>query len=63
MDRCRLTAEGAVRAYERDITPLRHRVSAVADCFVEAGLDIDRPYLAPGSTDDYRLDLANGPTG
>jgi len=57
MDRCRLLAEGAVRAHERGAKSLRQRVSAVADCFVEAELDPDRPYLAPGSTDDYQLDI------
>ncbi len=60
MDRCRLIAEGAVRAHEHTTTSLRHRLSAVADCFIEAGLDIDRPYLAPGSTDDYEFDIEIG---
>ena len=60
MDRCRLIAEGAVRAHEHTTTSLRHRLSAVTDCFIEAGLDIDRPYLAPGSTDDYEFDIEIG---
>jgi hypothetical protein len=62
MDRCRLIAKGAVRAHEHTARSLHDRVSAVADCFVEAGLDFDRPYLAPGSTDDYELGLRTAAT-
>ena len=62
MDRCRLVAEGAVRAHTRGAKSLHQRVSAVAGCFAEAELDLDRPYLAAGSTDDYELDIGITPT-
>jgi hypothetical protein len=53
--RCRLLAEGVVAAYERGATALPARLEAVARCFSERGLDLDRPYLAPGSSDVYEL--------
>jgi hypothetical protein len=53
--RCRLVAEGALEAHERNATALRARVDAVAARFAARGLDIDAPYLAPGSGDVYAL--------
>jgi class II lanthipeptide synthase len=53
--RCRLLAEGVVAAYERRAMELPARLEAVARCFTERGLDLDRPYLAPGSSEVYGL--------
>jgi hypothetical protein len=53
--RCRLVAEGIVAAYESGVRRLSDRVDAVARCFAHKGLDIDSPYLAPGSTDRYDI--------
>lgn len=48
--RCRLVAEGIVAAHEADAHGLQDRVDAVAGRFARHGLDLDAPYLAPGSS-------------
>jgi hypothetical protein len=53
--RCRLVAEGIVASHERGEGRLSDRVDAVARRFAYHGLDIDAPYLAPGSTERYDL--------
>jgi hypothetical protein len=53
--RCRLLAEGVIAAYERRATELPARLEAVGRRFSERGLDLDRPYLAPGSAEVYEL--------
>jgi hypothetical protein len=53
--RCRLVAEGIVAAHERRERGLADRVAAVARVFADHGLDLDAPYLAPGSTATYAL--------
>jgi hypothetical protein len=53
--RCRLLAEGIVVAHENGCTRLDDRVDAVARRFTEVGLDIEAPYLAPGSAHRYAL--------
>jgi HopA1 effector protein family len=55
MSRCRLVAEGLVDAHESGARRLEDRVGAVARRFAERGLDVDVPYLAPGSQDRYEL--------
>jgi hypothetical protein len=52
--RCRLTAEGIVRAWRRDgsqDTP--GRLAAVAASFAAAHLDLQRPWLGPGAADPF----------
>jgi len=53
--RCRLVAEGLVDAHESGARRLEDRIAAVARRFADRGLDIDIPYLAPGSQDRYEL--------
>jgi type III HopA1-like effector protein len=53
--RCRLLAEGIVVAHERGVTRLPDRLDEVARRFAEHGLDIDAPYLSPGSAERYAL--------
>jgi hypothetical protein len=53
--RCRLLAEAIAVAYEHGAHRLPDRLEAVADRFAEVGLDIDSPYLAPGSAGRYEL--------
>ena len=53
--RCRLLAEGIVAARERGVTRLQDRLDEVARRFAEHGLDVDAPYLAPGSAERYAL--------
>jgi class II lanthipeptide synthase len=54
-NRCRLVAEGILAAHERGERALTERVDAVTRRFTEEGLDIDAPYLAPGSNGTYGL--------
>lgn len=51
--RCRLVAVGVVAAHERDERRLSDRLDAVARRFADQGLDIDVPYLVPGSSQLY----------
>jgi len=53
--RCRLLAEAIVAAHEHGITGLAGRLEMVARHFAERGLDVDAPYLAPGSAERYAL--------
>jgi hypothetical protein len=53
--RCRLVAEGIVAAHEQGARRLPDRLGAVARVFAKHGIDIDVPYLAPGSAGRYEL--------
>ena len=59
--RCRLLAEGMVRAYEGGETSPEARLDVVINRFGEAGIDLEHPYLNPGSRDDYHSQLRQGP--
>lgn len=51
--RCRLLAEAIVGAHEDGARAIRERLDVVARHFADAGLDLDRPYLADPAHDDY----------
>lgn len=51
--RCRLLADGIVRGWERGALTVDERLAIVVERFAEAGIDAERPYLNPGSVDDY----------
>ena len=53
MHRCRLFAEGIVRAYEEKRRSPTARLGSVIDSFAAAGINCDEPFLNPGSTDTY----------
>jgi hypothetical protein len=53
--RCRLVAEGIVAATQNAEGRLSDRLDAVARRFADCGLDIDSPYLGPGSSRGYAL--------
>jgi hypothetical protein len=53
MHRCRLVAEGMVRAHEQGKSSVDERLGTVADRFAEVGIDPGKPYLNPSSSDDY----------
>lgn len=53
LHRCRLVAEGLLRAFEQRRTQLRDRLEAVTERLSSAGIDSCRPYLSPGSADVY----------
>ena len=54
--RCRLLADGIIRAHERGVTSLAERVAIVGERFDEARIRLDKPYLNPDSDDDETLD-------
>ncbi len=53
--RCRLVADGIIRAYEQGKKLLDERFQAVAERFAEEGVDLEKPFLNPGSSDDYHF--------
>lgn len=53
LHRCRLVADGLIRAYERGWRSPTGRLSAVEERFGEAGISLAAPYLNPGSADTY----------
>lgn len=55
MHRCGLVAEGIIRAHEDGRRSLEDRVESVVEVFAEADVDIDAPYLTPGSVDVYTI--------
>ncbi|MGE5177937.1 MAG: lanthionine synthetase LanC family protein [Bacteroidota bacterium] len=58
MSRCRLLAESLLRAHDAGVTAPRARVAFVEKHLQENGVDIERPYLNPGSADRYDLPSA-----
>ena len=54
--RCRLLADGIIRAYEQGKKSLNERFDSVAERFEEAGIDVGKPFLNPGSSDDYSFE-------
>jgi hypothetical protein len=53
--RSRLLAEAVVAAHERRLARLPDRIDVVARHFADHGLELDAPYLAPGSSERYGL--------
>jgi hypothetical protein len=54
--RCRLLADGILRAYEQRKKSLNERLRIVAERFAEDGIDLEMPFLNPGSADDYHFE-------
>jgi hypothetical protein len=57
-NRCRLLAEGLIRAHEQGARSLDARLQVVLDCYAAAGVRLDRPYLNGDSADDYTFQTA-----
>lgn len=53
--RCLVLADGIIRAYEQGKKCLDERFEVVAERFVEANIDLEKPYLNPTSTDGYHF--------
>ena len=60
MHRCRLLAEGLIRGWERGLESVEERLAVVLETFEEAGIDPEKPYLNPGSVDDYDTSFDGG---
>ena len=56
--RCRLLASGLVRGWELGAESIDEQLSIVLDTLEAAGIDPVRPYLNPGSQDDYDISLS-----
>lgn len=46
-------ADGLIAAHSEAASSLGERVERVVGRFAEAGIDVDSPFLNPGSTDSY----------
>jgi hypothetical protein len=55
-NRCRLLADGIIRAYEQGARSLDKRLQIVADCYAAEGISLSQPYLNPRSIDDYTFE-------
>jgi HopA1 effector protein family len=58
MHRCWLVAEGMVRAHEEGDKSVDKWLQTVAARFAEEGLSLEKPYLNPGSSNDYTFEVA-----
>ncbi len=52
-NRCRLLAEGMIRAYEQRARSLDRRLQILAESYAGAGISLTHPYLNRNSTDGY----------
>ena len=52
-NRCRVLAEGMIRAYEQRARSLDRRLRVVAESYAAEGISLTHPYLNPNSTDSY----------
>jgi len=55
MHRCRILAEGLVRAHDLRHQELKTRVSTVLETLEAEGIRIEAPFLNPGSVDNYQF--------
>lgn len=55
LHRCRLVADGMIRAYERGEMTVDRRLRVVAERFAEEGISLEKPFLNPGSSDEYHF--------
>jgi len=55
LHRCRLLAEGMIRAYEQGKKSIDERLQAVIDRFAEEAISLEKPFLNPGSCDNYEF--------
>ncbi len=53
LHRCHLIADGLIRSRTEGRADTAGRLDCVLTCWADAGLDIERPYLNPGSQDNY----------
>ena len=53
--RCKILADGIISAYEERKKNLSDRIDVVIARFKKEGIDIEKPFLNPGSTDIYEF--------
>ena len=52
-NRCGLLADGVLRVHREGCRTTAERLEVVAACFAARGIDLDAPFLNPGSADEY----------
>jgi type 2 lantibiotic biosynthesis protein LanM len=57
LHRCRLLAEGLIRASRQRNDSLPHRLQVVWDHFARNGISLEKPFLSSGSKDVYHFEL------
>jgi hypothetical protein len=55
--RCRILAEGLIRAREQRRRSVQEKLKVIKDCFEENGIDLSKPFLASAAVDDYDFHL------
>jgi hypothetical protein len=60
LDRCGALGRGLIQAYDQGKSSHGDRLSAVVESLSEEGIDIEAPFLSPGSSDvyDFQVDAA-----
>jgi hypothetical protein len=53
MNRCRIVAQGIADAFSKNLHSAEGRLKTVEDRFKAVGLDLQRPHLNPGSSNEY----------
>jgi len=61
LHRCRLLADGLIRAHESGIRQVEDRVQQVVTRFAEDGINLEQPFLSFSRRDAYQLDLPPAP--
>src|SRR5579872_141107 len=51
--RCRLLADAVIRAHEEGKTTVKQKITFITDHFHAHGIELARPFLNPGSKDEY----------
>jgi hypothetical protein len=51
--RCRILAEGLVRAYEQRKKSVQEQLQVVTECFQENGINLNKPFVTSAVVDDY----------
>ena len=55
LDRCRILADGMIRAYEQGLKNIDEQLAVVESRFAEDGISLETPFLNPGLSDMYNV--------
>jgi HopA1 effector protein family len=57
LHRCRLLGDGMIRAFEHGKKSVEERLQIVIDRFTEDDISLEKPFLNPGSSDNYNFQV------
>lgn len=57
MHRCKILADGLLRAYLQRKEALEERIKVVVERFAESGIKMEQPFLRPGSNNVYNFEI------